>query len=518
MLRITQVRTEDEAPQAIVRSLVKKLKIRPKDLKKWNVYRKSVDARKGRVSFSWTVDVQVTDEKRLLGKKDVQPAPAPLPPFEPEGIIPLTSRPVVAGFGPAGMFAALELARCGYKPVILERGAMIGQRQKDVEAFWKTGRLDPESNVQYGEGGAGAFSDGKLTTRSKDRMVDQVLQLLHEHGASKDILIDAYPHIGTDAFVKIIESIRQEIISLGGTFRFHAKLDGIEIREDALCAISVNGKWEPCQALILALGHSAADTLRILHAQGLPMENKPFQVGVRIEHPQRFIDQAMLHDHKDDERLLPARYALTAMSDNGKGIYTFCMCPGGYVIASSSDPGRLAVNGMSYSTRSGQNANSALLVQVNESDYGQQLFAGADYLEALERKAFAMGRDYRAPVQKAADYLAGTVSESLAVAPTYKPGTVLADLNQLFSEPVNHALHQGLEAFEKKVPGFLEGTLTGVESRASSPIRILRNKEDRMAVTGVYPAGEGSGYAGGIMTSAVDGMKSAQALMNRYRP
>lgn len=517
MLRITQVRTDSDQPENIKKALLKKLHLKPKDLYSWTIYRKSVDARKGHVSFSWTLDIETSHEEKLLCLKDVQKTPAALPPFVPKGDIQLTHRPVVAGFGPAGMFAALELARCGYKPVIIERGSMIETRQKDVETFWKTGKLDPESNVQYGEGGAGAFSDGKLTTRSKDLMVDQILHLLHDHGAQPDILIDAYPHIGTDAFVKIIQHIRQEIITLGGTFHYHAKLDGIKLEDGALSAISVNGAWHPCQAMILALGHSASDTLRILNENGIPMENKPFQVGVRIEHDQAFINEAMLHDHKDDPRLIPARYALTAMSDNGKGIYTFCMCPGGYVISSSSDAGRLAINGMSYSDRSGTNANSALLVQVNDTDYGDRLFAGVDYQQELERKAYEMSGSFKAPVQKAKDYLDQTVSTELTVEPTYKPGTIMADLNRLFTDPVNHALHQGLQAFEKKVPGFLEGTLTGVESRASSPIRVLRDKETRMSVTGLYPAGEGSGYAGGIMTSAVDGMRSAPALMNRYK-
>ena len=515
-LRITQVKTDRDDENSIKSALIKKLKLKSGDLKSWKVYRKSVDARKGDVHYSWTVDVDLKDEKKHLGKRDIQAAPDKLPIFVPTGTMELSDRPVVAGFGPAGMFAALELARCGYRPLVIERGAPIDQRQKDVENFWKTGQLDPESNVQYGEGGAGAFSDGKLTTRSKDKMVDVVLELLHKHGAQKDILIDAYPHIGTDAFVRIIESIRREIISLGGEFRFHSKLEGIKIKDGQLSAIQVNDEWIDCEALILALGHSATDTIRTLYTQGLPVSNKPFQVGVRIEHTQDFINEAMLHDHKDDERLTPARYTLTAMSDNGKGIYTFCMCPGGYVISSAFKPGHLVVNGMSYSDRGGKNANSALLVQVNEKDYGDRLFAGVDYQEELERRAFKLGGSFRAPVQKAHDYLEGRVSESLSVEPTYEPGTTLADLNELFSDEVNHALKQGLEDFERKVPGFLEGTLTGVESRASSAIRIDRDKETRMSIEGIYPAGEGSGYAGGIMTSAIDGMKSAQALMDRY--
>lgn len=516
MLRISQVKTRTTDRRAIEHALMKKLGLKNGDLRGFTVYRRSVDARHHDVTFSWIVDADIRQEPRHLNKKDVRPTPKTPAPFEPAGKQPLEDRPVVAGFGPAGMFAALDLAEHGYCPVILERGRRIDQRQEDVDRFWKTGELDPESNVQFGEGGAGAFSDGKLTTRSRDPLVDELLKKLHEHGAEEDILIDAYPHIGTDAFVKIIESIRHRIEDLGGTFRFQSKLEEVRLEEDRLTAIKVNGQWEPCQALILALGHSASDTIRALHENGVAMSPKPFQVGVRIEHPQRFINDAMLHEYREDPRLIPARYALTAMSDNGKGIYTFCMCPGGYVIASSAQPGQLVVNGMSYADRGGVNANSALLVQVGEEDYGPGLFAGLDYQEEIEKKAFEISGDYRAAVQTARDYLEGRMSENLETAPTYEPGTVMADLNQLFSDPVNHALHQGLEAFEKKVPGFLSGTMTGVETRASSAIRIDRDRDTRMAQEGIFPAGEGSGYAGGIMTSAVDGVKSARALMDRY--
>lgn len=516
MLRISQVKTKDTDRRTIEQALMKKLGLRPGDLRDWRIYRKSVDARHQDVTFSWILDADVRNERKYASKKDVRLAPDAPAPFAPQGTMPLASRPVVAGFGPAGMFAALDLAEHGYCPIVIERGRRIDQRQEDVDRFWKTGQLDPESNVQFGEGGAGAFSDGKLTTRSKDPLTDELLALLHAHGAQEDILIDAYPHIGTDAFVKIIESIRRRIMELGGTFHFESKLESVKLEDGRLAAICVNGAWHPCQALVLALGHSAGDTIRALHEDGIAMSAKPFQVGVRIEHPQSFINEAMLHEHSQDPRLIPARYALTAMADNKKGIYTFCMCPGGYVIAASSQPGHLVVNGMSYADRGGANANSALLVQVGQEDYGPGLFDGLDYQEAIERKAYALAGDYRAPVQNARDYLTGTVSDTLTTAPTYQPGTVKADLNELFSPAVNHALHQGLEDFEKKVPGFLDGVMTGAETRASSAIRIDRDRQTRMANEGIYPAGEGSGYAGGIMTSAIDGIKSARALMDRY--
>lgn len=525
MIRISQIKVNSADAESIERALCKKLNIRREDLLSWKLHRKSTDARGGRVLFSCIVDAAVKNEKKHLNKKDVVKTPDETYKFKPDGICDLKDRPVVAGFGPAGMAAALLLAEYGYKPIILERGSQIDQRQKDVDHFWKTGQLNPENNVQFGEGGAGAFSDGKLTTRSKDYRTRLVLEQLVKYGGQPDILTDAYPHIGTDVFAGIIKRVRQRIEKLGGTFRFHTRLEHIALQDGRLNAITVTdtrhntSQTIQCQALILALGHSAGDTIRQLYTDGLTMENKPFQAGVRIEHPQTFINRAMLHDLAENPELIPARYALTAMADNGKGIYTFCMCPGGFVVNSSCMPGQLVVNGMSYAARDGQNANSALLVQINESDYGTRLFAGLDMQEELEKRAFEMGGDgFAAPVQSARDYLEGKVSESLPVKPTIAPSIALADLNQLFSKPVNDALHQGLQQFEKKVPGFLDGTLTGVESRASSAIRILRSKEtfQSLSAAGIYPAGEGSGYAGGIMTSAIDGIKCAEALMDHF--
>ena len=518
MIRVFQIKCA--GPAEIEKRLLAKLNMPKSDLLSWTIHRESVDARGQKVFFSYTVDAKVRHEKKYLKHKDVRVRPDERFRFEPEGRQPETGRPVVAGFGPAGMFAALLLAQYGYKPLIIERGAPIEQRQQDVDRFWKEGILDSESNVQFGEGGAGAFSDGKLTTRSKDILCRKVLQELVNLGARPEILYQQHPHIGTDAFVHIIKACRETIESLGGTFLFHTRLMDIETEEGRLTGIRINdGELIPCSALILAIGHSAGDTWRRLHADGLPLENKPFALGVRIEHDQTFIDKAMLGEAWQDPRLTPARYQMAVPTETGKGVYTFCMCPGGYVIPSSSQPETVVVNGMSYASRSGENANSALLVQVDQNDTGSGVFDGLAYQEALEKAAYEVSNSYKAPAQLASDFLAGKVSDHFgSVKPTYELGTVFADFNTLLPAPLVSALKDGLMEFEQRVPGFIDDAiLTGVETRSSSSIRILRDKRSlESEVKGLYPCGEGAGYSGGIMTSAIDGLKCAMALMDHF--
>lgn len=518
MIRLFQVKCANE--NEIEAQILKKLRIRKEDLLQWHVHRKSVDARHQKVLFSYVVDCKVKNEKKLLKLKDISPTPDET--YHPvmSGKHALLARPVVVGFGPAGMFAALILAQSGYKPIVLERGSKVDVRKQKVETFWENGQLDEECNVQFGEGGAGAFSDGKLTTRSKDSLCRKVLEELVSFGAKSDILIDQHPHIGTDAFLAIIRNCREEIERLGGTFCFDTKLEDIKVENGTLKQIYFNQQWVDCNALILATGHSASDTILMLHQHGIHVENKPFAVGVRIEHKQNYINEAMLHEYSQDERLIPARYQLTYTASNSKGVYTFCMCPGGYVIPSSCQKDQLVVNGMSYASRSGENANSALLVQINDSDYGNELFAGLKYQEDLEKKAFKMGGDYKACVQLAKDYLENKISNQFeSVLPTYSIGTTFCDLNDLFSKEVNLALHEALEHFEKKVPGFVSGgaILSAVESRSSSSVRLVRDKESYVSnIQGIYPSGEGSGYAGGIMTSAIDGIRSAEHLIEYF--
>ncbi|MGN1277069.1 MAG: NAD(P)/FAD-dependent oxidoreductase [Floccifex sp.] len=519
MIRVFQVKCSEDDSNEIKKQLLKKLNISQKDLFSWCIHRKSVDARKQKVLFSYVIDCEIRNEKKVLKNKDIQIKPDETYHGPQKGIHPLKNRPVVVGFGPAGMFASLILAQEGYCPIVIERGSEIHTRINKVNQFWKTGQLDEECNVQYGEGGAGTFSDGKLTTRSKDSRARKVLEELHRFGAKDDILIDAHPHIGTDAFVDIIVNIRNEIIRLGGSFYFDSKLEDIEVEKNQLKAIQVNKKWIPCQAMILSTGHSASDTIYMLHRNGIQMENKPYAIGVRIEHTQEYINQAMLKEYAKDLRLIPARYQLTYTASNQKGVYTFCMCPGGYVIPCSCQKEQLVINGMSYASRDGVNANSALLVQVNESDYGTSIFAGLRYQEQLEKKAYQMANSYKTLVQLASDYLNNQESNHLEqVQPTYELGYVFANLNELFSEPVNLALHEALQAYEQKVPGFVSSgaILSAVESRSSASVRILRDASLQANVKGIYPCGEGSGYAGGIMTSAIDGIKCAESIVSYY--
>lgn len=517
MIRISQIKCLRE--DQIEGQLLKKLHISKKDLFAWHIHRRSVDARHQKILFSYTVDAKVRNEKRFLKLRDVHLCPDETYHEACPGSQILHHRPVVVGFGPAGMFAALQLAKQGYRPIVIERGSDILARQRKVKTFWEGGPLDPECNVQFGQGGAGAFSDGKLTTRSKDPRSRKVLQEFVELGADPDILIDAHPHIGTDGFVPILEHLDQRLRAWGADIYYDTCLLDLEIEAGQLKAIHTSQGKILCEQLILSIGHSASDTIRMCAQKGLHMENKPFAVGVRIEHQQAFIDQAILHEMAQDDRFRPARYQLSMTASNDKGVYTFCMCPGGLVIPCSSSEGKLVVNGMSYAARDGENANSALLVQVNEKDYGTQLFAGLEYQEALEKKAFSLGKDYRACVQLSKDYLQGICSKEFGkVSSTYCRKTTFVDLNELFSDSVNQALHEGLIQFEKRIPGFSleDAVLTAVESRSSAAVRIVRDEDLQSNIKGIYPCGEGSGYAGGIMTSAIDGLRCAEKIIESF--
>lgn len=520
MIRIHQVKCASSVYSKIEAQILKKLKMPASDLLSWKIHRKSVDARGQKVFFSFTVDAEVRHENRYLKNRDVTLTPDEKFRFEPAGTMPLQNRPVVAGFGPAGLFAALLLAHKGYAPLIVERGSEIDKRTQDVERFWKEGLLNAESNVQFGMGGAGAFSDGKLTTRSKDLKSRHVYEELVRLGADPEILIEQHPHVGTDGFVRILKNAKADIESHGGTFLFDTRLDDIICKDGKLCAIRLSsGRILECEALILASGHSASDTVRALEKSGVHMEFKNFAAGVRIEHLQTFINEAMLKERAHDPALIPARYQLTHTAKTGKGVYTFCMCPGGLVIPASSTPETVVVNGMSYSTRDKVNANAALLVQIDPADTGEGVFAGLDWQEALEKKAYDVSHSYKAPAQLASDFVAGRKSEAFgSVQPSYCLGTVMADFNEILPERIAASLREGLLDFERKVPGFLnDAVLTGVETRSSASVRIVRDKETLMSnIDGLYPCGEGAGYAGGIVTSAIDGLRCAMALMERY--
>ena len=535
MLRIKnmQVPLSEEAALPIL--VAKRLGLPPQAVLGVVIVRKAIDARRYRgapIQFTYMLDVEVAPahEKKLRGKlkkdKDLE-ITAPKPRAERKFPVPGQGElpPVVVGFGPAGMFAALTLARAGYRPLVLERGADVDTRTKDIESFWQGGRLKLQSNVQFGEGGAGTFSDGKLTTRVSDPLMGEVIEAFIKAGAPEEIRYLHKPHIGTDLLRGIVKSIRQEIIALGGEVRFGARVTDLELGSDgSLAALIVEGEERlPCQAAFFGIGHSARDTYRMLFSRGLKMEAKPFAMGVRIEHPQEFIDRAQYGIDAGHLRLPVADYALTYKDPvTGRGAYSFCMCPGGLVVAATSEHEGVVTNGMSNFARDSGIANSALLVQVGPEDFGREVLSGMQMQEKLEHLAFELGgRDYRAPVQTVGDFLSGTAgSEAFLTSPTYRPGVRAADLHGCLPDFISRTLAGALPFFDRKIPGFADpgAVMTGLESRSSAPCRIVRQRESMMAeaTPGLYPIGEGAGYAGGIMSAAVDGMKSALAFLGSH--
>jgi len=430
---------------------------------------------------------------------------------------PCDTPPVIAGFGPAGMFAGLLLARHGYRPVILERGGEIHDRIEKVENFWRTGKLDAQTNAQFGEGGAGTFSDGKLNTRISDPRCRFVLKELKNHGAPEEILYEAKPHIGTDKLRKIVSSIREEIISLGGEVKFNTKMADIISDKCRLRGVITGAGEIPAETLLLAIGHSARDTFAMLHEHGVAMSPKPFSVGVRIEHLQADIDRALYGEMAGHPLLPPGEYQLSLRRAE-RAVYTFCMCPGGVVVPAASEPEALVTNGMSEFARDKKNANSALVVSVSPDDFGQAgtPLAGMEFQRRLEQAAFKRGgADYKAPIQTVSAFRGGSGSLN-RISPSYNIGVKDISFTDIFPEEIVDMLHMGLSAFGGKLPGFdaPDAVLTALESRTSSPVRILRG-EDMQSVThpGLYPCGEGAGYAGGIMSAAVDGVAAAQAVM-----
>lgn len=427
----------------------------------------------------------------------------------------------IAGFGPAGMFCALTLCEFGYKPIVFERGAAMSERISAVENYWNGGVLDEKTNVQFGEGGAGTFSDGKLTTRINDPLCARVLDKFVQFGAPEEILTKAKPHIGTDNLRNIVVNLRKKIIELGGEVRFLSPIEDIEINCGKLRSVSVNGEKIPCSALVLAVGHSAHDTFEILLKNGVDLQPKAFSVGARIEHLQADIDAALYGKFAGHPALPPAEYALS-YRENGRGVYTFCMCPGGLVVGSASSSGTIVTNGMSNFSRSGKNANSAVLVSVSPDDFGSSPLAGVDFIKSLEQKAFTLGKSSnRAPAMLTREFLCNGTAFSLGkVTPTYLPGVEAANLRELFPEHISDFLANGIRVFEKKIRGFSDSdsVLTAIESRTSSPVRITRGENGcALSADGLYPCGEGAGYAGGIMSAAVDGIKAAVNIMERFK-
>ncbi|MDE5818795.1 MAG: FAD-dependent oxidoreductase [Lachnospiraceae bacterium] len=553
MIRINQIKCEPERvtmPDGSMDEalLVKKaaaiLHVPTKTIQALFIRRRSIDARKKpQIFYIFSVDVVLSGfaEEQVLSKSrntDCRKSPWVAYEFPKEGRKEMQGRPVIVGMGPAGLFCAYELALHGYRPILLERGKCVEERTEDVARFWKEGVLLPESNVQFGEGGAGAFSDGKLNTliKDKDGRCAEVLRILCAHGAKKEICYDHKPHIGTDALCEVVRNMRKTIAAHGGEIRFETRFSRLHIESGKVTGVSAvcDGQESDiaCGPVVLAIGHSARDTVQMLYESGIEMEAKPFAVGLRVEHPQALIDQSQ-YGKAEAGILGAAAYKLTAQTKSGRGVYTFCMCPGGYVVNASSEPDMLAVNGMSYSGRDGSNANSAVIVTVTPDDYGDtHPLSGIAFQRDLERRAYEIGKG-SIPVECYGDFKAevlaqmersvkdtGNIPAFASFKPCIKGRYTYANVSAILPKELSEALVEGMEAFGRKIPHYNDARtlLEGVESRTSSPVRILRNEElvCRMA-DNLYPCGEGAGYAGGIMSAAMDGVRVAEAIVEKYR-
>ncbi|MNO53470.1 FAD dependent oxidoreductase [compost metagenome] len=527
MLRITELKLPLDHPDEALRpAIVQRLGIADDELLEFTLFKRSYDARKksSDLQFIYTIDFCVRDEAALLRKfsEDRNVNQAPDVSYKPVGHAPegLSERPVVVGFGPCGIFAGLLLAQMGFKPIILERGTEVRQRTKDTWGLWRKNVLNPESNVQFGEGGAGTFSDGKLYSQIKDPKHHgrKVLTEFVKAGAPEEILYVSKPHIGTFRLTGMVETMRHEIQALGGEIRFQQKVTDLLIDEGQLHGVVLeNGEQITSRHVVLALGHSARDTFRMLHGRGVFMEAKPFSIGFRIEHPQSLIDKARLGKYAGHPKLGAADYKLVHHASNGRSVYSFCMCPGGTVVAATSEPGRVVTNGMSQYSRNERNANSGIVVGITPEDYPGGPLAGIELQERLEAHAYVLGgSNYEAPAQLVGDFVAGKPSTALgSVEPSYKPGVALGDLALALPDYAIQAIREALPAFDKQIRGFgqHDAVLTGIETRTSSPLRITRDETlQSLNVKGLFPAGEGAGYAGGILSAGVDGIRIAEAV------
>ncbi|WP_027398816.1 NAD(P)/FAD-dependent oxidoreductase [Anaerovorax odorimutans] len=540
MLRIHEIKlnlNEDES--YILNKIIKKLEWAKVSIDKFNIIKESVDARdKENIKRVYTVDFSIdnkgkysSEEQLLKAAKKVKGLKLDKAPdmdykYVGKGEEPITFKPVIVGFGPCGIFAALILSQMGYRPIVIERGKSMDERVKDVDLFWSESFLNEESNVQFGEGGAGAFSDGKLTTQIKDSRVRKVLTELVAAGGSPTILYKQKPHIGTDVLRSVVVNMRNKIIENGGEVCFESKLTDIVIKNSKVKSIIINNSEKiETNNVILAIGHSSRDTFKMLKNIGLNMEQKPFSIGVRIEHKQSLINNAQYGKNCNNSNLGAADYKLSYHCKSGRGVYTFCMCPGGYVVGAASQKCGVVTNGMSYNDRAADNANSAVLVDVKPEDFkSNDPLAGVAFQEKYERLAFELGgKTYKAPAQRLGNFLKnkrpcdnGECNNT--VEPTYKPGIVWSDLGKCLPEFATESIREAIPEFAKKLKGFdsPDAVMTGVETRSSSPVRMVRDENYMSEIYGIYPAGEGAGYAGGIVSAAVDGIKIAEEIAKIY--
>ena len=526
MIRITQLKLPVDHRQEQLRKKIARTLKCGEDTFSYEIVRQSLDARhKEDKKFVYTVDVSTPAEKKLLRKnrdKNVAFFEKKEYCFPKPGEEVLKNPPVVVGSGPAGLFCAWYLARAGYRPLVLERGQEAQKRKETVDRFWKDGILDPESNVQFGEGGAGTFSDGKLNTLVKDPngRNHEVLKRFVEAGAPQEIVYQQKPHLGTDVLIGIVETMRHQIEEMGGSFRFESKVTDLCMENGRLCAVEINaGEKIPAEVCVLALGHSARDTFSMLHRRGIFMQPKSFAVGLRMEHPQKMINMD-LYGEEENETLGAASYKVTHTCQNGRGVYSFCMCPGGYVVNASSEEGMLAVNGMSYQARDSKNANSALIVTVSPEDFPEEgVLGGITFQRNLEKAAWELGKG-RIPVQLFEDFKEHRKSTEFGeVMPQMKGAYVLTDVRSILPKEIGDSIEEGVTTFGRKIKGFdrPDALLSGIESRTSSPVRIVRDRQGCANIEGIYPCGEGAGYAGGITSAAMDGIKTAEFICEKFK-